>query len=94
MISLLTTRIPPEDFVDLNADGMPPIPAYIHGITGRMPDRKTQYHENQYENALYQRPYFPPTQSRHFIFRGFQITVVAQRFAVIRVNRTIQTVLT
>ena len=32
MISLLTTRIPPEDFVDLNADGMPPIPAYIHAF--------------------------------------------------------------
>ena len=30
-------------------------------FSSRLPDRKTQYHENQYENALYQRPYLSPT---------------------------------
>lgn len=31
-MSLLTTRTLSEDFVDLKADGMPPIPAYIHAF--------------------------------------------------------------
>lgn len=32
MISLLITRTSLEDFVDLKAEGMPPIPAYIHAF--------------------------------------------------------------